>query len=103
MEEVIKKIISIDNEAIKMEENAKKIVEEKENSLKTWLDEIENKEEKKAKREIEIKEREIQEKTTEELEKIKLQGQNKLEKIEEGYNKNKEELKRKAIERILST
>ncbi|MGO1371229.1 MAG: hypothetical protein ACTHVE_05180 [Senegalia sp. (in: firmicutes)] len=101
MEEIIKKIIDIDKEAIDLEKNSKELIEDKQRNLRKYFEDIERKEQEKADKRIQEQKQEIKEETNQKIIELELKKESTIKGIEKRYMNKKNEMIKESISKIL--
>ncbi|MGO1368703.1 hypothetical protein [Senegalia sp. (in: firmicutes)] len=101
MEEIIKKIIDIDKEAIDLEKNSKELIEDKQRNLRKYFEDIERKEQEKADERIQEQKQEIKKETKQKIIELELKKESTIKGIEKIYMNKKNEMIKESISKIL--
>lgn len=101
MEQIIKKIIDIDKEATDLEQRTKDLIEQKQNNLRMYFQDIEDREQKKAEEKIQKETNFIRQETYKTIKFMENKKEKKISNFKQIYSENKEEIIEKALKEIL--
>jgi len=101
LEQIIKKIIDIDKEATDLEQRTKDLIEQKQNNLRMYFQDIEDREQKKAEEKIQKETNFIRQETYKTIKFMENKKEKKISNFKQIYSENKEEIIEKALKEIL--
>ncbi|WP_130805312.1 hypothetical protein [Senegalia massiliensis] len=101
MEQIIKKIIDIDKEATDLEQRTKDLIEQKQNNLRMYFQDIEDREQKKAEEKIQKETNFIRQETYKTIKFMENKKEKKISNFKQIYSENKDEIIEKALKEIL--
>jgi uncharacterized protein YcaQ len=101
LEQIIKKIIDIDKEATDLEQRTKDLIEQKQNNLRMYFQDIEDREQKKAEEKIQKETNFIRQETYKTIKFMENKKEKKISNFKQIYSENKDEIIEKALKEIL--